>query len=157
MKQILLNDKLSLTYPDGFDTPSLEEIEKLQFLNKGPGEILSDPERHLLATAAYRTISGLQAMLLNINDIGKKDAKLIADAMAKYSCRMGEVQSTTVAGEKAISYSYHYTAEDVEMFGESIEMKNGKDIYYLHFYGRAENEEKVRGLIEEVIASAAFR
>ncbi len=157
MKEVLLNEELALTYPEGFAAPGEEEMQKLQFLNKGPGEVLFDPDRHMYATAAYQTIGGFQAMLLNIQDIGVNDAKVVAKAMEPYDCRMGEVTTKEVAGEKAVSYSYHYTAQGKEMFGESTEIKKGKNIYYLHFYGRAEEEDSCRAVIATVLGSAVFK
>ena len=96
-------------------------------------------------------------MLLNIQDIGVNDAKAVAKAMEPYDCRMGEVTTKEVAGEKAVSYSYHYTAQGKEMFGESTEIKKGKNIYYLHFYGRAEEEDSCRAVIASVLGSAVFK
>ena len=158
MKEILLNNELALSYPEGFAGPSEEELAKLRFLNKkGAGEVLYDPERHMYATAAYQTIGGFQAMLLNIQDLGKNDAKVVAKAMEPYSCEMGEVETKTVAGEDAVSYSYHYTAEGKAMFGETTEIKKGKNIYYLHFYGRTDEEENCRSVIASVLSTAAFR
>ena len=54
MKEVLLNEELALTYPEGFAAPGEEEMQKLQFLNKGPGEVLFDPDRHIMQLPLIR-------------------------------------------------------------------------------------------------------
>ena len=61
MKQtITFNNKLTLSFPDTFHVMSGEDREALTFLAEGPGDCLSDPDRHMIISR----LEGARVVLL---------------------------------------------------------------------------------------------
>ena len=55
-KTIRINDKLTLTFPEGFHVMDDEEKKTLRFLENGPGEALADPEHHIIVTIGWKNM-----------------------------------------------------------------------------------------------------
>ena len=48
INNVVLGDKLTLSYPEGFHVMDDAEKSGMQFVGGSTGECLSDPERHIL-------------------------------------------------------------------------------------------------------------
>ena len=52
---------------------------------------------------------------------------------------------------------YHYTAQENEMYARSLSVKNGKNFYYIHFYGRQALKAESDAVFEEILKSASWK
>ena len=156
MQTAVLNDELKLCYPDSFHV--LDETEKsaLKFLGTGPGICLSDPERHILISIGWKSISGLAAMLVNSKDAAKRMEADISKPMLAYGCDRHGFAEKSVGSETASGFSYVYEAEGVEMYGESFALKHGRTLYYLNLYARRNMREESVKTWSEILSNAEW-
>ena len=72
MEKMKLNNELTITYPDGFHVMDQEELGKHQYFGEAPGWSISDPDRHIMISAAWKKTNGIVAKLLNTKDIARQ-------------------------------------------------------------------------------------
>ena len=142
MEELLLNEKLVMTLPDGLRVMNDEETAKLNFYKDRKGLCFNDPEKHLMITSGFKKLNGIINMLISEKDLNMNSEAEIGKAMKPYGYRLIDLGSRTIAGSKAECYSYEYNSEGIDMFGESYVFKKDKDAYYLNMYTRAENKEE---------------
>ena len=61
MEKIQLNNKMTLTYPDGFHVMGKEELKKHQYFGEPPAWSISNPERHVMISIAWKKTNGFVA------------------------------------------------------------------------------------------------
>ena len=155
METITLNKELTLTFPDGFHVMDDEERSRLQFFASGAGECLSDPEKHIIVSAAW-AFGGLASLLLNASDLAKGAESRISKPMAAYGYVLDGFPERQIGGVRACAYRYHYTVDSIGMNGETWVLKNRRTIYYLHFYYRAALAQESLPVVEEILGSARW-
>ena len=126
----------------------------MTFLEDGSVMCLSDPERHILISIAWKKLNGFAAMMLKTSEIAGNMAKQIRSGMQAFNYRQLDTVTKTVAGQNAEGVIYEYEAEGISMTGESLVLKHGKELYYFHCYARTANAAESIGLFEELIATA---
>lgn len=157
MEQILLNNELSLTCPDGFHRLNSEEIKKFNFANEEPGCVLQDEKRHIIVSLAWRNLNALLAMLLNVKELNGKMAEYVAEANKDYGYRQGEFFTGKIGGRKSSGFNYSYVVTGVDMDAQMIMVKNHHTIYYIYFYFRSANRQESLELIEQIISSMNWK
>ena len=115
MDSVILNDELKLAYPEGFHVLSAEEMDRMQFLEKGAGICLSDPERHILISVGWKRPGVLAGLMLNAGDLAKNSEKTIRKAMQNMGYRCRGFEKRQIAGNRAEGFGYEYSAQGVEM------------------------------------------
>lgn len=157
MKKVVLNEELTLAFPEGFETMAPEKEASLKMVGeRGKGEAVEDTERHIVASCAFKEVGTLSALLLNSKDLVKSAAKKILEAMKDFGCESEGFFTENVGGKKMEGVRYHYTAQDTAMTAETLVMKKGKVFYYLHFYYRTELREDSRKVIAEILKTAKW-
>ena len=151
-----MNDTLSLTFPDGFEKLDEAQLQQLRAMKSSPDVCLRDEEKHIIVSLAYKR-AGFLSGVLNGRDLIKSAQSRLAAAMRGYGYRLTGYEDRRVGSKAAQSFQYAYVAQDVGMRGECCAIKEGKAIYYLHFYGRAEEEDSCRAVIASVLGSAVFK
>ena len=153
--EIMLNNALKLTCPQGFHVMTEEERSHLTFAENGPSDCLSDPERHMIITLSWRKVGGLLAALASMGDAARTMETRVAAAMKGFGYRLEGFVRHQVGGKTFHGFRYNYTAQGVEMRGESCIGKNGGVVYYLHFYARAASQSS-DGVWDAILASAEW-
>lgn len=156
MQEITLNNELILSFPDSFHVMEEEERGRLRFAAGGPGKCLSDPERHLLASIGWKKVNGLAARLFGEKDIARTMEAQARMAMQGAGYQAGPISDGAIGGRKSAGFGYSYTAEGKGMEAMSTVVKNGKTVYYLHFYARAETMEEGMPVWEQILGSARW-
>ena len=133
---IEINHELRVFYPEGFRMMEQGERAKFNQPYEGPGECLSDPERHILISIGYQQPPKLALMLLNSKDLVKNMEPKIRKPMQPYGYKLLDFCNQAVGGEKAYGFAYEYEAQGIGMYAESYALKKGKTVYYFHFYTR---------------------
>ena len=152
-----LNDRLTLSWPDGFHVMNEEERKKLTFYGDGPSEVISDPDRHIIVSVGWKPLGGFAGLLLGARDIAKDMEKKLSRPMQAYGWRSGGACTKTVGGEKAEGFSYEYETQGIGMYGESYAVKHGKALYYLHFYARKALQSESLKVWDAILDSAKWR
>ena len=153
---MLLNNELSISFPEGFNEMSLEERKKLKLLAEGPGVCLSDPERHMIVSIGWKPLGLLPRLILNTSDIAAQTAKAIRQAMTPFSYRGEKAVEKKLGGLTAKGISYQYDAEGVEMTGETLAVKSKKTLYYFHVYTRTALLEENQALWDTLLAEGRW-
>ena len=150
---MILNNELTLDFPDSFRVLEEEEKKSMKFIAEGPGECLSDPSRKILLTVGWKKISKFASFMLNAGDVADKMEKSFASSMASFGYEMTGRPERTLDGEEAKGVSYRYTASETEMTGESYVMKHAGTLYYIHYYTRTALADENRSVFEDILAS----
>ena len=135
MEKKQLNNELTLTYPSGFHVMGKEELEKHQYFGEPPAWSISDPERHMMISIAWKKTNGFVAKLLNTRDIVQKMEAGIRTPMQQFGYQLEGFLSLEAGGKNADGYRYSYTVQETGMTGESLCIKNKNT-----FFG---NNEKI--------------
>ncbi len=153
MENILLNNELNLSYPEGFHVLDDEERNRLTFFEDGPGVCLSDPERHIMMSVGWKQAGGFAAMVLNSKDVAKNMEAKIRKPMKQFGYRLEGFVSREVGGKQANGFRYEYEAQGIGMFAESLAVKMNKTIYYIHFYARTALKAESLPIMEDILGS----
>ena len=154
---MLFNKELEMEIPSEFYEMGPDELAGLRFIAEGPGACFSDPERHILFTVGWKQIGALAGLMLNTKDIAGNMEKSIRKAMEPYHYEAVKAVERQIGGAAARGFSYYYqVAGDARMVGESLALKRGKMLYYLHFYTRKEMERENRGIWEKMLRTAKW-
>lgn len=156
MEKMKLNNELTITYPDGFHVMDQEELGKHQYFGEAPGWSISDPDRHIMISAAWKKTNGIVAKLLNTKDIARQMEAGIKAPMQQYGYQFEEFLSLQAGGKTADGYRYSYTVQEIGMSGESLCIKNKSTFYYIHCYYRTEQKEESIALFEKMIGEISW-
>ena len=148
-----MNDTLSLTFPDGFEKLDEAQLQQLRAMKSSPDVCLRDEEKHIIVSLAYKR-AGFLSGVLNGRYLIKSAQSRLAAAMRGYGYRLTGYEDRRVGSKAAQSFQYAYVAQDVGMRGECCAIKEGKAIYYLHFYVRETYAEEGFRLWKQVLADA---
>ena len=110
--EILCNDKLRFTYPEGFYEMTEEELSSLNVLEEGPGSVITDPQRHIIASFGWKPMGGISFLIVNTKDVFNGMRKQILEPMTAYGVRDGGAITRQLDGEAAEGFCYEYTAGD---------------------------------------------
>ena len=155
MEKITLNEQVTLTFPDGFRKLTDDEQRQMRAIQSGPGVCLKNEEKHIILSLGYRR-TGFFDTLLNGKDLIKSAQGRIAGVMRPFGYRLTEYKPRNVGGRDASCFQYAYTAQNTEMMGECCAVKEGKTVYYLHFYVRAAFQEEGFRLWQDILAKAQW-
>ncbi len=116
----------------------LSEAEAAAFQKTASGEgvCIRDEERHILISVGRKQLGLLTAALVDTLGVAKSMEQGIAKPMQAYGYRYEQSQETQIGGQKAVGFSYHYVADGIPMYGQSLAVKHKKVIYNFHFYAR---------------------
>ena len=153
---ITLNNHFRLSYPDGFHVMDEKEREKLNFLLEGPGEVLTDPERHIMISIGWKVPGGLTSMLVSVKDAAKSMEARVRKPMRSYGYQANGFVTKTVGGENAEGFCYEYEAQGTGMYAESYVLKHKRVFYYLHFYARRKLKDENLGIWAAMLSSAIW-
>ena len=153
---LTLNSELTLAFPDGFHVLDAEERSRIRFAEEGAGICLSDPDRHIFVSVAWKEVNGFSALILNNHDLAKHMERSVKKSMRQFGYMTGGKIRRIVGGKESEGFCYTYTAQQIRMFGESLVLRRGKTIYYFHFYVRESLKEESLPLWDSLLAAAEW-
>ncbi len=140
MKQVVLNNDMNLTIPEGFSEITAAEVQAMTACN-GPAPMwnIMNKDAHILITASWVKTGWIMSHLLNAKDMAKSlrnkySSKLNVESV--YGCHYGDIHETTLDGNKAFAFSCTYRAYSkeesaiVDMIRETVVTKIG-DVFYV--------------------------
>ena len=155
MEKITLDGSLTLTFPDGFRKPEGSELAQLNALQADPGALIRNDDLHIIASLGCKRGNFLLA-LLNNKDLLKNTESKVAASMRSFGYRKTETGEYQLGGKKALFFRYAYEAKETPMVGECVVLKEGKTVYYLHFYVREACREEGLRLWKDILARAVW-
>ena len=78
------NNSLHLSFPDGFHVMDYDERKNLKMIEEGPGECLTNPEKHIIISIGWKELSFLPSLLVSARDASDNAQKAIQSAMQPY-------------------------------------------------------------------------
>ena len=154
--QRTFNSTLHLSFPDGFHVMDNDERQKLKMLVDGPGECLTDPDRHIIISIGWKELSLFPSLLVSSKDAADNSQKAISQAMQPYGYRFRETFAEDIGGKSAPGFSYEYEAQGISMHGETCVIKHNKVLYYLHIYMRRELKGESTKIWKDILATAKW-
>lgn len=153
---VTFNNALTIAYPEGFHVMDASERKEMNILGDGPGEFLTDPDRHIIVSVGWKPLPLAASMLLGAKDGAKNTKAAISKAMEPYGFRANENLKKTLGGVTAEGFSYVYTAQEIPMYGEAYVAKHKRVFYYLYLYARSELKDMSLQVWDEILASASW-
>ena len=145
MEPIVLNDEIQISGLDRFRVMTEEETAGVRLGKQGKVICVIAPDLHIILSLGWKKEGGLFTRLLGGNDPVANMEGCYRRAFKPYGFAMGGYLERTIAGERARGLRYTYTAQGIEMTGESYALKKNGTMYYLHSYYRTSfREESVR-------------
>jgi len=155
MNSITCNAELCISYPDGFNRLDEEIKRRMGISRNDPTEMISDPDRHMTISIGWRPMN-LAGRLNTVKDMMKSVESGIREAMQPYGYSFGSSSSIELDGVKAEAFNYEYTAEDIDMYGETVVTKGNKIMYNIHLYARKELLDSSLETWHEILGSAKW-
>ena len=139
MKNVVLNNDMNLTIPEGFTEITGAEVQEMSAC-KGPAPMwnIINKDEHVLITASWVKTGWIVSHMLSAKDMAKSlrnkyRSKLNVESV--YGCTYGDIYETTLDGNKAYAYSCTYKAYSkeegaiVDMIRETVVVKIGSVFY----------------------------
>ena len=133
---------LKIPYPDGFHVMNEEECSKLNLIGGGQTVCLMDPDRHMTVTVGCRQEKLFTALMLGAKDFAKKMEMTVRQMMKQYRFMSRDQEERSIAGMRAIGFTYEYEAESTGMTGQSFAAKTGRTVYYFNCYSRSDLKDE---------------
>ncbi|MCR5795845.1 MAG: hypothetical protein K6G61_10935 [Solobacterium sp.] len=152
MSELIINNELTMDCPEGFHVLSDEERSRMNMLREGEWTGMSDPERHIIASAGWEKPAFI-SVIMGANDIADVCEKRIRKALQPMGYKLESREERTIAGEKAAGICYGYTVQDTGMCAKTYAFRRGKYVYYFHFYYREALKEESLPVLEALLAS----
>lgn len=157
MESIRLNDKLQLSGLDSFREMNESEIAGMRIDSKGEGVVMTDPEHHIMISAAWKKAGGLFGRLLGENDLVRNMETTYRKAFKPYGFALEDYLERTIAGDTAKGLRYTYHVKDTDMTGESFAIKKDHTIYNFHVYYRTALVEESRKIWYDILDQAEWK
>lgn len=148
-----LNDELEMSCPDGFHIMDENERKGLRMARGGECVLFSDPERHMIVSVGWRKSGLFAGFLPDTGGIAVKAEKSMIGSMKRFGCTKESDSERQLDGETAKGFRYRYTAQDIEMCGETYALKRRKTVYYFHLYTRAALKDENQAVWSEMLNS----
>lgn len=157
MNTKVLNDRLVFAWPEGFEEMSAEDISKNSTPWGAPEFMIKDTERHIIVSAGYKRINGFSAMMLSEKDAADQIKSELTKAMRNMDVHFDEAVNEKIGDQDSAGWRYGYTVQGIDMGAESIVFKDGKDLYYLHFYYRQALKAESLNVIAEMLKESSWK
>ena len=151
----LLDGQIRMTVPGSYRKLTPEELEKLVVGSKGDVCGLQDTQ------GTTRVIAEAQRLGLLASRVGKpgivcqNSERKMAQALFAHDYELDGFFETTVAGEQAAGYRYHYMG-DVALFGQMVVVRSGRLLLSLSVVDSRQRERRVLPAFEAMLASVTF-
>ena len=156
MTKTAINNELNITLPEGFHEMDEAEKGKMNFYNEEPGCCFSDPDRHMVLSVSWKK-NLLGSILIGTKEVAANMEKSIRKPMAQFGYSLQGYVTEDIGGAAAEGFRYSYTAEGIEMTGESLSAKKGRTFYYIHCYMRTELLDESTEVLKEILKDCEWQ
>lgn len=155
MTSIMINEELSLRYPEGFHVMDEEETQRF-FTTTENRKSIYDDNRHILISVAW-TKPGVLNYLTDAKTILHQAESGMKKGLQDYR-RVDSCQSR-IDGKQARGVCYEFTAHgsDIDQCGELAVFRAGNKFYALTFVARKDGIEESRAVFREIVQSITLK
>ena len=157
MAEVLLNNELSLLYPEGFEQMDTLELARDSFTDRTPYFSIRDSARHISVTASWKKVGKLSVATTGVMSAAKKSERNFCAAMQTRDYRSGGLNPLQLGGKDAAAYRCAYRLDGLEMTGISLVGKGKDSFYYIHGYFQTESLEESLPVWEELVKSICWK
>lgn len=153
MEKVNVYENIYVGCPEGFHVLDEEEKKGYNSPAPGPGIIMKDDERHMVVSIGVQKLNGFSGAILSQKDISRNMEKSIAKSMSPYGYELAANVERKAGNDTAYGMAYEYTAQEIEMYAESLAVKKGKTVVYYHLYSRKAFKDENLAVWEEILGS----
>lgn len=123
-KTLIVNQELSLEFPEGFH--QMDQTERSKWNAAQEGESFSDPEKHMIVSVAWKPLGWFVSKFVGNKDIARGMEFRMRSAMKSCQYHAESLLRKEIAQSQAEGFSYRYRVQETEMYGESVVFKRGR-------------------------------
>ena len=156
MKPLLINDKLHVRFPDGFQEMSREERAALKDHSGNHGISLKSTEHHIILSIGWTRVDGIRGVfskMLRGKDPVQNAEDCYKKQMRSFGYRTQERLTREIAGVLAEGLRFCYSAQGIEMTGETYVFEKDRTLYYFHCYYRTQLSEESLPVLSSILDS----
>ena len=151
MNRLTINGELSLRCPEGFETMSAEELDRV-YTSKAAGRLgIWDRERRVMITALWQRYNPLLTWLSDMKALAKRNEQLTRRCYQENGYRLDGFFSRRVCGLAGEGYRYGCRLGDTDREIETVLVKKGGVVYSLSCIGRPEDREANHALFDAIL------
>lgn len=155
MQKTILNNELSIEYPDTFTVLTTEEMQKA-FGNVWDDRFtIRNTELHILFSVFWKKTGGLFGAIADAKSVAKATEAKLKGKMPGYTPK-GRC-SSNVCGNKAEGFRYEYSAGDVRQACEVLVFKYRKCFYTVYYYKRTDGGAECDDAFGAFLSSFSFK
>ncbi|MBQ3404308.1 MAG: hypothetical protein IJG63_02680 [Oscillospiraceae bacterium] len=160
MNKALINNELSLSYPDGFQLMDREEL-KNAYLDDNPDRWgIRDGERHGLISVWWhesgQMLSSFARHFGGVKSIAKSIEAKLRKGFRRNNYKFGGFFPTQLCGEEAHGLRYEYSVGDIAQYAETIVVQHKNRCYTVYYYARKDGDPSNHRLFEDILSSMSF-
>ena len=157
MNQAVINGELNVSWPDGFQELSREDLKKL-YLDDNPDRWgIRNESKHCVFSVFYHKANPLLSILASdVKEIAEATEKKLRAGYRGHDYRLEGFHSRRIAGLPAEGFRYTYVLNRIEESCETYIMKKGRVTYTVYWYTRKEREAGNQPLLEDLLNSLKF-
>lgn len=151
--QAMINQELSLSYPEGFHVMDAEELRKV-YLDDNPDRWgIWDLERHIILAVYWHRSNALLSALAGAKDVARSTEKRLRKGLRANGYRFGGFFLEDLMGLEVPGFRYSYRVGDVAQAAETLVLKRKEICYTIYCYAREALAEASRPVFAEVLRS----
>ena len=157
MKTALINNELSLSYPDSFQVMNEDDMRKA-FQDDNPCRFcIRDTDRHLLVSVLWHKSGRLLSAIADPKSVAQG-----TDAKLKKALKNSRYQNTgyfqrELCGKKTTGFTYEYVVSDIPMSSEVVVLKHKEVCYTIYWYARKSNPASDHQIFEDILQSVSLQ
>lgn len=157
MNQAVINGELNVSWPDGFQELSREDLRKL-YLDDHPDRWgIRNESKHCVFSVFYHKANPLLSILASdVKEIAKATETKLRAGYKGHEYQLEGFHSREIAGLSAEGFRYSYELNHIPESCETYILKKGRVTYTVYWYTRKEREADNEPLLEELLNSLHF-
>lgn len=157
MNQVLVNNELSLSYPDGFHIMDGAELAQA-YQNSNPNRWgIWDKDRHLIVSVFWHRTNRLLVSLADAKSVAKSTERKLRKGLKSHGYSFHGFYERELCGQRTHGFHYQYQVGDVVQSGETIILKHGSLCYTIYCYTRKDTQLAGDPVFEEILRSCSFQ
>lgn len=153
MKKALVNEELSITYPNAFRDMELTELQLAFGVAYKNMWGIRDEKHHAIIAVIWKEANAFLQKLVSTTSLTKQYEKGMRKALGSYNYALDGFFTTEVANLPAEGFRYSYERDGVGQTGEAVVFRRGRCSYTLYYYTQTSKAGANRAMYEDLLAS----
>ena len=157
MTDIIINNELKMSCPEGFREMTRDEIHQ-QFGQTTEDQTgIRNESGSVYINVMYHRFNALIGAMISNKGLAQDRENRLKKIYKDKMYRSSELFHREIAGHEAYGFSYEFVLNDISMYAECILFKTKNTTYTVYYYTRKENNEQNHPALDEVCSSMAFQ